>query len=237
MKKYIFLAGLLFLISYSKLSAQSQYRLDKNTIVIDSISGKVYAFEEWQKLNYTGHYMMKRISKAPTNAFYLVKFSDEEIVRLDSLALSKKPQESNSFTTNNEFRNFNEKDINGNKWNLKNLKGKIVVLYFWTINCSPCVREIAELNKVVENYKNDENIVFISFCLDYKSDIVDFLKTNPFNYKIIDDCNRLFQTYGVTTYPTRVVLDKEGIIKFHTTWFGRGTVPWLVKTIDSLKNN
>ena len=33
--------------------------------------------------------------------------------------------------------------------------------------------------------------------------------------------------------PTHVVLDKEGLVTFHTSGYGNGTVPWLKKSIEA----
>ena len=57
---------------------------------------------------------------------------------------------------------FSVKDIQGNKKSLNSLKGKIIILNFWFIECKPCVREMPELNNLVKKYKND-NVEFIGF--------------------------------------------------------------------------
>jgi cytochrome oxidase Cu insertion factor (SCO1/SenC/PrrC family) len=38
-------------------------------------------------------------------------------------------------------------DNDGLKFNLNNLKGKVIVLNFWFTQCKPCVAEFPELNK------------------------------------------------------------------------------------------
>lgn len=46
----------------------------------------------------------------------------------------------------------------------KELSGKIVVMNFWYSKCLPCIKEIPELNKIVAEYKDNKNIVFLGFC-------------------------------------------------------------------------
>lgn len=48
---------------------------------------------------------------------------------------------------------FSVTDINGNEYSLESLKGKIIVLNFWFVECKPCVQEMPELNELVEIYK------------------------------------------------------------------------------------
>jgi thiol-disulfide isomerase/thioredoxin len=234
MKHTILVATLLFCLVCNNSEAQQTQKnaLDEKTVVKDT-SGMQYPYAIWQKLMATREYTLKRIN--PGNAsegYFIIRLTEQEKARRDSLA--PKPMESRFFTTGSEISSFKEKDMEGNKWNLKNLKGKVVVLNFWFVNCPPCKAEMPELNKVVEKYKADSSIVFLSLCLDDKSSIEDLMKTNPFQYKIIDNARYICDLYRVTSYPTHVVLDKEGKVQYHTSGLSAGTVPWLKKTIDLL---
>ena len=64
-----------------------------------------------------------------------------------------KPNESKYFTTGKSFGKFKTTDMNGNKINTQDLKGKTIVMNFWFINCPPCRTEIPHLNKLVDKYK------------------------------------------------------------------------------------
>jgi len=54
---------------------------------------------------------------------------------------------------------FSAVDMNGNSYSLGILKGKVVVINFWFVECKPCVIEMPELNEIVEKYKSEE-VVF-----------------------------------------------------------------------------
>ncbi len=214
--------------------AQTQARaaLDENTVVKDT-TGMQYPYIVWRKMLSSGEYTLKQINRANLqDGFLIIKLSEEEKQKRSERA--PKPTESKFFTTGKDISNFKERDIDGTKWNLKHLKGKVVVMNFWFINCAPCRQEMPELNKVVEEYKNDSSVVFLSFCLDEKSSIQHFLASNPFNYKIVDNARYIAEQYKVSSYPTHVVLDKEGKVQYHTSGLASGTVPWLKKTIASL---
>ncbi len=114
------------------------------------------------------------------------------------------------------------------------MKGKIVVFNFWFINCPPCKREIPELNKLVEKYKDKNDVVFIAVALDEKSDLKDFLKTTPFNYTIVDAGRWIAAEIGINTFPTNVVVDQNGIVQFHATGYSLSLPSWIDKTIVSL---
>lgn len=236
MKKLIILIVVLLctqgLIAQSKPAKQS-YTLDPNTIVKDS-SGQTYSYEIWRRLMMTGYYELKPENPSKSNtSFLLLRISDE--VRNARLKASSKPKESTYFTTGKEVESFTSKDIDGNKIKLKDLKGKIVVLNFWFINCAPCQSEILELNKLVGEYK-DSSIAFIAIAPDSRSELRSFLKTHPFEYTIIDNAQTIIDQYGVKSFPTHLIIDKDGKAAYHSAGASVSTIHWLRKTIDELKS-
>lgn len=143
-----------------------------------------------------------------------------------------KPDESKSFRTGVKFATFNEMDINGNKYKSKELKGNVIVINFWFINCPPCRMEIPELNEMVASFKEHKDVIFIGIALDQKYELQEFLKTFPFDYNIIDNGRNLAASYRVNSFPTHVVIDRDGKIKFHTAGLAKNTVYWIKKSID-----
>ncbi len=226
---------LFFFMVTNKLHSQNQERkavLTDKSIVKDS-SGSVYSADIWRKLLLTGYYIIK--AENPGNAgsdFILIRLSEEE--KQKRLSNAPKPKESTSFVTGKEVKSFSTTDINGKKYKLKDLRSKVVVLNFWFINCRPCRTEILELNKLVKEYKDSSDIVFLAIALDSRNDLRDFLRTNPFNYIIIDDGRAIAQQYDVTAYPTHAVIDQQGRAYFHTAGTGSSTIYWLGKSIKEL---
>ena len=55
------------------------------------------------------------------------------------------------------------------------MRGKVVVLNLWFINCPNCVDEIKLLNKVVDDYK-DKDVVFFGLATNKKPELDKFLK-------------------------------------------------------------
>jgi peroxiredoxin len=111
--------------------------------------------------------------------------------------------------------------LDGKTVDFADLRGKVVVLNLWFINCPNCIEEIKLLNQVVDDYKDNKDVVFIGLASNTKPDLEKFLKKNPFKYQIIPNAGQfmLFK-YGVAGkngeyhlgYPTHVVVDKEGRI-------------------------
>jgi peroxiredoxin len=208
--------------------------LNETTIVRDS-SGNQYAYEDWRKMLQSGDYAIKKHkSKEDNEVIYFIHrltLDEKEAI----IANKPRPLESAFFITGNKFPSFKTKDMQGTKINLKELAGKVIVLNFWFINCPPCRREIPELNSLVKSYNSDSSTVFIAIALDSYRELKEFLKEMPFEYNIVDNGKFLANRYGVKAFPTNVVVDRQGIIRFHSSGYSTATVHWIKKTIEEAK--
>ncbi len=128
---------------------------------------------------------------------------------------------------------FNVTDINGNKYTLEELKGKIIVMNFWFVECKPCVMEIPDLNKLVEKYKGKE-IIFLGFATNKTPKLNSFLSKKEFKYNIIPESKDIISSYGVHSYPTHIIIDKNLKIVFSVSGLGPNTVSDLENKIKTL---
>lgn len=97
-------------------------------------------------------------------------------------------------------------DINGNKFDSEELRGKVIVLNFWSTTCGPCIKEMPHLNKLVDKMKN-KDIVFIAPAFhSSKNELNNFLSEHPFAYNIVtlnaDD-------YNIWALPTHIIIDRN----------------------------
>ena len=103
---------------------------------------------------------------------------------------------------------FKATTITGKQISLDELKDKVVILNFWYIHCSACVREFQALNRLVDEYA-DKGVVFLAFALDKKGDIDTFLLKHPLKYDIIAEAKSIQDLYNVIVCPTNMVLGKN----------------------------
>lgn len=104
-----------------------------------------------------------------------------------------------------------------NKISLADFTGKYVYLNFWTTWSIPSQKEMKIMEVLHKKYNS--KIEFISICTDNeKSKMTTFLKENPtmsWTFLHIGDSRVLLQDYEVRTFPTYILIGKEGeIIKF-----------------------
>ena len=234
MKKSIL--SLLFLLfinfGYAQNKSVSNLQPDEKSIVKGE-DGKLYSFDDWKLMWFSGRYSVKSTNTTDSNGkpeFLLYKLTEDQTKAM--LFSMPKPNESLSFPAGKLFKGFKVTDLNGNHYDLSEMKNKIIVLNFWFINCPPCKIEIPFLNEMVDSYKTDDNIVFLAVALDDKNKLQEFLKNNPYKYSIIDNGRAISNQQTVNSYPTHVVIDKTGKIKFSTNGLAANTVLWIKKSID-----
>ncbi len=111
---------------------------------------------------------------------------------------------------------FAVESLAGEAIELSTLKGKVIVLNFWFVNCAPCRVEMPGLNTLTEEFKG-EDVVFIAFALDNAEALKEFLKVKEFKYRIIPDASKIASLYGVKVFPTHVIINKSGQVEFTLT--------------------
>lgn len=107
-------------------------------------------------------------------------------------------------------------DMDGVSHTMESLAGKIVVIDFWFIHCGSCVMEMPELNELKEKYGTD-NIAWFGVTFDPKDKVALFLQKTRFDYTIIPDDKPLTERFGITFYPTTLILDTNRKIVYTGT--------------------
>jgi thiol-disulfide isomerase/thioredoxin len=231
----ISLVSLLTKISFSQFSFThngKEFRVLKTSTFKDS-TGKVYNYNEAMLEMMGGEYgILPANPKDASKGFLLSGLSKQEQLRRAMEA--PKPAETTSFKTGKKFDAFNAYDMSGKLIDTKQLKGKVLVINFWFTTCPPCRAERPYLNKIVDTYSLDSNIVFIAVALEPKQLLEPYLKEHEFKYTVIPSGQKIADSYDIQGYPTQVIVDKEGKVAFHTVSYYYVTDYWMRKTIDEL---
>jgi peroxiredoxin len=131
-----------------------------------------------------------------------------------SIAAQGKPS-----TTPATKYDFTATAMDGTKVDTASLRGKVVVLNLWFVNCPNCIEEMKLLNKLVTDYAGNKDVVFLAPAASRKADVEKFLKKNPFNYTVIPDAATLIVSkFGtpdkkgdiIVPFPMHFVLDRSG---------------------------
>lgn len=141
--------------------------------------------------------------------------------------------------TGKTIEKFSLNTINGETIHSEALKGKIVVINIWATWCGMCIKEIPELNRLQEKYKNDSEVVFVAFSDENNEKVKATLSRFPFNYTQIvnaDNYTSKLKTRLVKTYPQNLILDKNQKVVFDITEAKGDIFSMLDTEIIKLKN-
>jgi DNA-binding beta-propeller fold protein YncE len=98
---------------------------------------------------------------------------------------------------------------------LKDLKGKIVVLDFWTLCCINCIHTLPELAKLEKKYSNELVVIGIHSAKFENEKNTESIRKAILRYQVthpvVNDAEmRIWRTYGSRSWPTLVLIDPEG---------------------------
>jgi peroxiredoxin len=136
---------------------------------------------------------------------------------------------------------FELKDLRGNTVTLHSLRGKVVVLNFWTKTCGPCLEEmpdLAELTKIVHD-RPDVAVVTVSID-DGPDDVRPTLQTvlreePPFPVLFDPESKVVGGKFGTRLFPETWFLDKRGVIRARFDGAREWNNPLVVNYIDALR--
>jgi peroxiredoxin len=127
--------------------------------------------------------------------------------------------------------NFSAVSMNGQTINLDALKGKVVVLTFWSTRCGVCVSEIPKLNQLVNSYRG-KDVVFLGLTMENPAKVETFLKRKPFNFDILPNSFGVVLKYAERDgagninmgFPAHFLLNQSGEIEMKTNGFDKTDV-------------
>ena len=136
---------------------------------------------------------------------------------------------------------FTLQDLAGKTVTLESLRGKVVVLNFWSKTCGPCLEEmpdLAELTKLVRN-RPDVAVVAVSVD-DGPDDVRPTLQTvlheePPFTVLFDPDSKIVGARYGTRLFPETWFIDKNGIIRARFDGAKAWNDAMVVEYIDTLR--
>jgi peroxiredoxin len=102
---------------------------------------------------------------------------------------------------------------------------KVIVLDWWSINCTTCVQEIPKLIDISTRYPAEVQVIGINVDSFILKRVQRFLQTQSFRitYPIVIDAGlQVMKKYGSSILPTTVVIDKKGKIVFSHVGYKAG---------------
>lgn len=104
-------------------------------------------------------------------------------------------------------------DMQGNLVSIAELKGKTVLLDFWTTWCPPCVADAPALDKLFTKY-GGKDLMIVGISVNEERGVVEkFLKNHPHTFPVVlTSENEMPRPYQIGTFPTYMVIAPDGTL-------------------------
>lgn len=121
-------------------------------------------------------------------------------------------------------------DQNGVERRLSDYRGKTVFLNFFATWCGPCQREIPDIEALYKSRgENQDDLVVLAVANPKTADdpknsdvseaeVKSFIKERAITYPVLMDTkSQLFRAYGIRSFPTTFMIDKDGNVFGYVT--------------------
>jgi thiol-disulfide isomerase/thioredoxin len=110
---------------------------------------------------------------------------------------------------------------------LSSLRGKVVLLDFWTYGCINCMHILPDLRRLEEKYRDELVVVGVhsaKFTNERESEnIRRILARYDIDHPVVNDAAfAIWKAYGARAWPTQVLIDPEGYVVATASGEGKG---------------
>ena len=104
--------------------------------------------------------------------------------------------------------------FDGQKINIKDLKGKIVLINFWATWCPPCQEELKRVQKEIIDRFKGKDFVFLAISREEsKEQVKKFRERNGYTFPMgLDPERKIYSKFATATIPRNFIFDKKGKI-------------------------
>jgi len=106
-------------------------------------------------------------------------------------------------------------DQSGEKVDLRELQGKVVLVDFWASWCGPCKQEMPVLEALHKKY-TEQGLVIVGINIDSNAKKMSkFLKAMPVSFRIVQDPKlAVASKYEPATMPTSFFIARDGRVRY-----------------------
>jgi len=101
-------------------------------------------------------------------------------------------------------------DLQGKTWDLKELRGKVVLVNFWATWCPPCRSEMPDLDALYKQFR-DQGFLVLAISDEDAGKVQEYIDQYHYSYPILLDPGRkVHEAFNIEGIPKSFVYDREG---------------------------
>ena len=130
---------------------------------------------------------------------------------------------------------FDLPDVDGKRYRLRDLKGKVLVVNFWTTWCPPCLQEMPAMNRAWKKFDKSKVIILAINVGENEDAIFDFTGKYPVDFPLVMDVTgKIIKKWKVIALPTTFVVNSKGEVVYRVVGGRDWDSDALVKKIETL---
>lgn len=131
---------------------------------------------------------------------------------------------------------FTVEMFDGKKINMKDLKGKVVLINFWATWCPPCQLELKRVQKEIIDRFKGKDFVFLPISREEtKEQVAKFRQKNGYIFPMgLDPERKIFDKFATSTIPRNFLIDKKGKIVEIEIGYTEKSFAELIEKIEKL---
>lgn len=147
---------------------------------------------------------------------YLFFNPSEQVLGIKSPQVKKASKEMNQTLDGVDLSGFNTKDVLGETVTSNIFsKYKVTMINVWATDCTSCVEEMPEINKLSKNKPADTNVITLCTDTAWKDEAIEFAKQIVHENKSVkvlipDKVLQKSLSNRIAAYPTTIFVDSQG---------------------------
>ncbi len=123
---------------------------------------------------------------------------------------------------------FTGTGMDGSAIDLTELRGRVVVMTFWSTRCAICHHELPKLNSITTRF-DPAKVVFLALSMENEEKISGFLRKNPFRFQVVPNSFGVVLQYADRDrlgnldmgFPSFFVIDQQGTLRHRSSGYDR----------------
>jgi len=145
-------------------------------------------------------------------------------ILLISFALAVSTVAQQGLATGSNAPEFALAGLDGQTYDLSQLRGKVVLVTFWSTRCNICHSELSNMNNLAARYKGQQ-VVFLGLTMENETKVSGYLKSNAFNFTIVPNSFGAVLQYAdrdragniAMGFPAYFLIDQNGVVRMKTS--------------------